>query len=79
MESQRQQLLEDLKRFEESERKAETDTQKRQSDIKKEKKKAQEIRKKNQWKDLQGHENVRSKMKVTLQIKTKLKFQLRSG
>ena len=40
---------------------------------KKKEKKAQEIRKKKQWKDLQRHENVRSKMKMTLEIKTKLK------
>ena len=45
--SERQQLLEDLTgRFEESERRTESDTQKRQSDIENEKKKAQEIRKK---------------------------------
>ena len=40
---------------------------------KKKEKKAQEIRKKKQRKDLQRHENVRSKMKMTLEIKTKQK------
>ena len=42
-----QQLCEGLtERFEESERRTKTDTQKRQSDIENEKKKAREIRKK---------------------------------
>ena len=54
--SQRQQHLEDLTEgFEESERRAEADTQKRQSDIKNEKKKTQEIRKKGNgkiWRDI---------------------------
>ena len=65
-----EQLLENLtERFEESEHRTEADAPKRQSNFENEKKKAQEIRKKKQWKDLERHENVRGKMKVTLGIK----------
>ena len=49
--SENEQLLDDLiERFEESERRTETDTKQGQSDIENAKKKAQEIRKK-RWKD----------------------------
>ena len=69
--SENEQLLEDLiDRFEESEHRTKVDTQKRQSYIVNEKNKSQEMRKK-QWKNLERQENVRSKMKVTLGIKTK--------
>ena len=36
------------------------------------KKKAQELRKKKQWKVLERHENVRDKMKVTMEMKKKV-------
>ena len=78
--SQRQQFPEDLtERFEESERRTEADTQKRQPDIENVKKESSRIKKKKQWKDLERHENVRGKLKVTLEMKKKLKVQLRSG
>ena len=69
--SENTQLLEVIiERFEECKRRTVADNQKRQSDIENEKKKAQELRKKKR-KDLERQENVRSKMKVTLGIKTK--------
>ena len=69
--SENTQLLEVIiERFEECKRRTVADNQTRQSDIENEKKKAQELRKKKR-KDLERQENVRSKMKVTLGIKTK--------
>ena len=63
--SENEQLLEDLiERFEESGRRAKADTQKTLPYIEKEKEKAQEMRKKKQWKRF-------GEMKVTLEIKTK--------
>ena len=63
--SENEQLLEELiERFEESGRRAKADTQKTLPYIENEKKKAQEMRKKKQWKRF-------GEMKVTLEIKTK--------
>ena len=77
--SENTQLLEvEIERFEVRKRRTKADNQKRQSDIKNKKKKAQELRKKQQ-KDLERQENVKSKIKVTLGIKTKQKVQFRSG
>ena len=69
--SKNEQLLEIfVERVEESKRRTKVATQKRQSYIEIEKNKAQEMEKK-QKKDLERQENVSSKMRVTLEIKTK--------
>ena len=51
---------------------------KKDSIISKTKKESSRNKEEKQWKDLQRHENVRGKIKVTLGIKTKLNFYLRS-
>ena len=51
---------------------------KKDSIISKTKKESSRNKEKKQWKDLQRHENVRGRIKVTLGIKTKLNFYLRS-